>query len=490
MPPTVEPESILQILLVRAVEETDSRGEMVTWSEREQATRRAATVTGEPEALPENAPLDPTIWRLLAIRAALLHDHALGVIGTPPAMLATKWPGIGLCTSTFLLGWSAHNAGLSHSFGLLPLPLLLALLWNAGVYGMLISEHFRTPGLAAKRRLSSAIPDWLQRRLAIQHPSNKPAAAYTRMVSTWVRSWYKHGVVSWFHAASICFTLGVLAAICLRGLHTGYATNWNCSWFGTRGMSILLGTLLAPASYITGISLPDSRQSWELLRQTAIRGGVPAGPWIHLYAVTLCGWVILPRLFLCLASATTAARERSTPPPWPRTDPYLRRILALARQGGNIEIALLPFGFKRPATIAAGTSHDAVERLIREVWGQNARVSWMPCAAYGDEDFAWDDIWARAPGCGGALLLYDVHATPENEVHGSLLDAVWSRFANGPGGLLVALECADFDARRLQSRIMAWAELTQQRGFSVLPLQDGATLDPSFEPPGFLRRME
>lgn len=486
----MEPESILQILLVRAVEETDPRGESVTWPERERATRQAAAVTGEPEALPASTPLDSGIWRFLSLRAGFLHDHALGVAGAVPTAWSMKWPGIGLCTIAFVAGWAAHGAGLSHSFDLLAGPFLLVLLWNAVVYALLIAERFHKPRQPPKRGVIAGLADWMHVTLAGKHPANPAAQAYARMVAAWVRSWCAPGIVSWFHAGSACFTLGLLAAIYFRGLFTGYVAGWESTWLGPRGAGVVLGALLGPASRITGISLPGSCEAWEALRRTATRDGVPAGSWIHLYAVTLSGWIIFPRLILSLVSGLGSARKRATPPPWKRSDPYLRRVFALARQGGNIAVAVLPFGFKRPATIAAGTCHDAIERLLREAWGQSARASWMPCAAYGDEDTVWDDIWSRAPGCGGALLLFDAHATPENEVHGELLDAVWSRFANEPGGLLVALECAEFDPRRIESRISAWAQLVEPRGFSILPLLDGATLDPSLEPPGFLRRME
>jgi hypothetical protein len=486
----VEPESILQILLVRAVEEADPRGDTITWQEREKATREASDVTGEPEALPGSAPLDATVWRFLALRAGLLYHHAMGIAGPIPPLRNLKWAGTTLCMAAFGIGWMAHGAGLSHSFDLLAGPFLLVLIWNTLVYALLIGEHFHQSKTPTKRGFIQLLEDWMRRALTGKHPASKAAEDYATMVADWVRTWCAPNIVSWFHAGSACFTTGLLAAIYFRGLYTGYLAGWESTWLGPHGVGSLLGFLLGPASHITGISLPDSDAAWELLHNSPTRGNIPAGPWIHLYAVTLGGWIILPRLLLSLVSGIRASRNRSTPPPWKRNSPYLRRVLALARQGGNIGIAILPFGFKRPSTIAAGTCHDAIERLIREAWGQNARAHWMPCAAYGDEDSVWNEIWAQAQGCGGALLLFDTHATPENEVHGALLDTVWAHFSNEPGGLLVALECSDFDPRRLDSRITAWNSLGSPRGFSLLPLQDGATLLPSTDPPDFLRRTE
>jgi hypothetical protein len=486
----VKSEFILQILLVRAAEETDPRGELVPWTEREQATRQAIALAGEPESAAENAPLDSGLWRFLSVRAGLLQNRALAVVGPVPAIRDLKWPGIGLCAAAFVIGWASHGAGLSRSFDLLAGPFLLVLVWNTVVYTLLAAERFCQPGETSKRGMVATLADGLQSVTGGTHPANKPAEAYARAVAAWTRSWCAPAVVSWFHAGSGCFTLGLLAAIYFRGLFTGYLAGWESTWLDARGVGAFLEILLGSASWITGIPLPDSNEAWELLRRTASREGVPAGPWIHLYAVTLCGWIILPRMILALVSGIHSARKRATPPPWTRKDPYLRRTLALAKQGANLGIAVLPFGFKNTATITAGPCHDAVERVVREAWGQNARACWMPCAAYGDEDAIWDGLWSPAADCGGALLVFDAHATPENEVHGALLDSVWARFSNEPAGLLVALECAMFDARRLDARISAWSQLAQSRKFPLLLLQGGATPDASLSPPDFLRRIE
>jgi hypothetical protein len=67
-------------------------------------------------------------------------------------------------------------------------------------------------------------------------------------------------------------------------------------------------------------------------------------------------------LVLALVSGIRSARKRATPPPWTRKDPYLRRTLALAKQGANLGIAVLPFGFKNPATI-----RSLMETQFREI---------------------------------------------------------------------------------------------------------------------------
>jgi hypothetical protein len=140
-------------------------------------------------------------------------------------------------------------------------------------------------------------------------PANNPAEAYARVVAAWTRSWCAPAVVSWFHAGSACFTLGLLGAIYFRGLFTGYLAGWESTWLDARGVSAFLEILLCllcllcPASRITGIPLPGSNEGV----------GAPAA---H----------------------------------------------ALAKQGANLGIAVLPFGFKNPATI-----RSLMETQFREI---------------------------------------------------------------------------------------------------------------------------
>ncbi len=94
-------------------------------------------------------------------------------------------------------------------------------------------------------------------------PANNPAEAYARAVAAWTRSWCASAVVSWFHAGSACFTLGLLGAIYFRGLFTGYLAGWESTWLDARGVSAFLEILLCllcPASRITGIPLPGSNE--------------------------------------------------------------------------------------------------------------------------------------------------------------------------------------------------------------------------------------
>ncbi len=478
----MNPFTIQQLLLTRAAEEADSRGEQIPFSEREEATRRALAVTGDLGKSAAGRNISDRQWRFLAERAGFLRDRAQAMVGDIPVPLHTAGIGAGLCLAAFFFGFASHVAGLSHSFDLLALPLILILLWNALVYAFWFYGLIRKPGtdggygLVARligRKIQS--PDGSQ-------PGNKARKVYLESVASWLRSWGTPTVASWFHAGSACFVLGLLAAVYIRGINKEYFVGWESTWLGARGVSTAVGGLLAPASWISGIPLPDSLDDWNRLKRASASAGENAGPWIHLYAITLTGWIVLPRLVLSCASSVRARSLRATPPKWDAEEPYLRRILGLARQDGNFSVAVLPFDIKNPGMIRDGVYRDALERLVRETWGQGARPCWFECAIYGDEDGIWDGMWADSVKCEAAVLLFDLHATPEDEVHGTLLDAVLKRFAGGRRGVLSVLESARYNPDRFKSRLALWQEFAWKRQVNMLPVDSAVGRDTALSP--------
>jgi hypothetical protein len=304
----------------------------------------------------------------------------------------------------------------------------------------------------------------------------KEQSACVRAWTAWTRTWTEPALVSSFHAASAGFTIGLLAAVYFRGLFTGYLAAWESTWLDAGGIHLILGHLLGPASFVTGIPLPSSVESWSMLQRTSSQSGVTAGPWIHLYAATLALWVVLPRVILSVSAGLRARHMRSSPPPWSCDEPYVMRLLSLARQDGDIGIAVLPFDLKSPAQWRSGLYLDKIERLVREAWGLDARACVLPSADYGTEESAWDAPWADAETCGGALLVFDIHATPEDEVHGLVVDAVLARFSNKRGGVAVAVECARFPAGRLHDRLGLWRQFAQKRNCPLLPIDQGVPI--------------
>jgi hypothetical protein len=478
----MNPDTIQKLLLTRAAEEADSRGEQIPFAEREAATRQALAVAGEPGPSATGNKIRENQWRFLAARAGVLHERAQALTGEISVPLQTGRIGAGLCLVALVAGFASHVAGLTHSFDLLALPLMLILLWNAVVYGICILGWIRKPGTDGGHGLIARLVGSKIHSLDGSQPQNKARAAYVKSVASWLRSWVTPAVASWFHAGSACFVLGLLAAIYLRGLNKEYVVGWESTWLGAREVGAVVGGLLAPASWISGIPVPDSPEDWERLKRVPGNAGENAGPWIHLYAITMIGWIVLPRLVLSWVASARARRLRISPPPWHAEEPYLRRILSLARQDGDFSIAILAFDIKNAGMMHDGAYRDALERLVRETWGQGARPCWLEGAAYGDEDGILSGAWADAVRCDGALLLVDIHATPEDEVHGALLDAVVKHFAASRRGVLTVLETSRFHPERTRSRLALWQELASKRNINLLPVDAAVAGDTAPSP--------
>lgn len=482
-------ESIIALLRLRAVEENDPRGEVIRWEEREHAAQEALRLAGELKGASTAGEVSASQWQFLCARAEALRKHAVDVVGEMPRFGQIGTWGRGICLVALILGFASHGAGLSRSFDLLAGPFLLLIVWNAVVYAMLFVRFFYAP---KKTTGLHGIAIFLEKRIDglfgdVSH--NKAREAFAQAIKTWLRTWTAPALVAWFHAGSAFFTIGLLAAIYVRGIFTSYEAGWESTWLDPQSVAYVLHALLGPASWISGIPLPDTLEGWQQLQRVTGQVGVSARPWIHLYAITLIGWIVLPRFLLAAASYARATRLRHAPPAWHAGDAYLRRILSLARQDGDLGIAILPFDFKQPASINTGTYRDAIERLVRETWGQGGRARWLTCCSYGEEEAVWEDAWSDALHCDGALLLFDLGATPEEEVHGVLLEQVMKRLASGRGGVLVALESSQFSAARFDSQWQLWCEFAAKRTCAVMSLEKGSVRDPSLSPSSQLNRL-
>jgi len=475
----VKPESILQLLLVRATEESDPGGEVISWAEREGATREALRTTGEPADSLGDGHISGSQWRFLAERAGFLHERTRAMVAEIPLPLGIGRVGLAVCGVALVVGWISHGAGLSRSFDLVAGPFLLVLIWNTIIYALLAFRFcVRSKPGSALGLVSLSVKRWIGAAFG-KGRTTRAGEAYAVSVVSWLRPWVTTSVVSWLHAGSACFTLGLLAAIYFRGLSTGYLAGWESTWLGPEGVKLIVGTLLGPASAVSGIPLPESVASWAQMERGPGYEGVKAAPWIHLYALTLVGWVILPRAVLSAASHLRAKRLQTTPPAWTSDEPYVRGILSLARQDGDFSIAILPFGFRATNLIRSGAFRDCFERLIRETWGQGARPFWFGCSSYGSEDAVWEGAWLEAVDCDGAALLFDAHSTPEQEVHGAVLKTVLSRLSKGRGGVIVVLECEQFNTERLGARLKLWQDFAQQSRCRILTVNNGIVRDRS-----------
>jgi hypothetical protein len=325
---------------------------------------------------------------------------------------------------------------------LLALPVWGVVAWNLVVYALLAwGALARTPSGGALRRL-------LQRRLgddaasAVSAPLNGARAALL------------------LHAAAAALALGLLAGMYVRALVFDYRAGWQSTFLDGAAVHAWLSTLLAPASALSGIALPDAA---ALQAMRVVPGQVAtasAAPWIHLYAVTLTLVVIVPRTLLALWQGFRAARLARRFPVDLGT-PYFQRLLRHQR-GASAAVEVRPHAQTPGASAVLG-----LRRLLAAVFGDALKLEIAATCAHGAEDNA-----PPASASAATIALFDLSATPEAESQG--------RFVQALGGAPVLLvDEAAFRARfgaggaRHTERRAAWKQFAQglQRPIVFVNLQ-------------------
>ena len=136
--------------------------------------------------------------------------------------------------------------------------------------------------------------------------------------------------------------------------------------------------------------------------------------WIHLYAVTVALFVIVPRLVLGLL-ANIIARRRTNGFVLDVRDPYIARLVASFAGGGG-KLQVMPYSYTPGAESVAGLQQIAL-RLV----GEDAQVELRPSVAYGAEAGGGMIMAAGDGQPPPSVALMSLAATPEAESHGAFL---------------------------------------------------------------------
>jgi len=261
------------------------------------------------------------------------------------------------------------------------------------------------------------------------------------------------------HLAAALFAVGVLSGMLARARYTAsYSAGWAGTWAGAeREIAWLLGVILGPASWLTGIALPTAERLGELRESPE-----NAGNWLILWTVTAVLVVIVPRLLLatwCSVRAALLARRLKVPG---LEDFYVRRILrdALGRPG---TARVIPYGMQ-----IDDRSRDRLERLLRQAAGEKTRVLVDPAVAYGAEDQWLAKEGSTLGDADQLILLFGLGSTPELENHGAFARGVRDRLAGGGAGLTLLLDDSGFRGRfgdrRSEERVKAWQQVLAPTG--------------------------
>jgi hypothetical protein len=275
----------------------------------------------------------------------------------------------------------------------------------------------------------------------------------------------------WLHLGAAAIAAGLIAGLYLRGIVLRYEAGWESTFLEPPQVRRLIELLFGPVASWSGIPLPLTVEQVAQLRWDGVSGGEGAAPWIHLIALCLAAFVVLPRLVLAAFAWISARRLQSAGNLPAGVATYARSVFGLAAPGAPIAISVTPYAFEPPAGVA-----EVLAAPLSRAFGSGARPEVRAAIAYGNEDQIPAAFDADAHRISGRVLLMNLAATPETENHGAAIVAARDhvRRARPEQRLLVLLDETAYAARfpadtsalgRLEERRRLWRDFVG--GFGV-----------------------
>jgi hypothetical protein len=475
------------VLLVKAFEEAGP--EWLTKAECARASREAGApeIRRAQESKSPEAQFTVDEERFLVSRAALLRgvlERKFSVVQTLRQVDWRSWFLPAAISVALLLGFAANALGPDKRISILAFPLLATLIWNLGIYLLLLGRTFlrRVLGTGAGRP-ETPVARWIGGWFRWRSPSGeRPDDPLSSSARRFAASWLKWGAPlhaararMLLHCAAAFFAIGLIGGMYLRGLAYEYLAGWESTFLNAHQVHLFLQVLLGPASALTGIAIPDADHIASL-RWSAGQPGENAARWIHLYAATTALVVILPRMLLAAIAGLKARRLRHHLPFPAGQEVYFQRLLTPGR-GEGTALSILPYSFSPEPR-----EKETLRNLLATWLGWNSRIDFQSPVAYGAEDDYLNHVPPSQDGSSDYLaLLFNMAATPEEENHGRFISGMkeLSLRGKGPRHLVLILEESHYRRRmreesrlgaRLAERRTSWLKLARDCGLEMLPL--------------------
>jgi hypothetical protein len=369
-----------------------------------------------------------------------------------------------------LIGLLADSIGSAQRINLLAPPLWGVVLWNAVVYVWLLGQW--AASWFQRDVPTGALSRWAQKlmRWGSQMPASTSSTSSTPALQKFAALWSQRSAqlsvtraAVLLHLGSAALALGLIGGMYVRGLVLDYRASWESTFLSTESAHAALSLLLSPAAALANLVLPDLAlpdltlpdvAALEALRESrsnTTRNGTSGAVWIHLYAVTLGLFVVLPRLALALWSALRA-RWLAQHMKLPLADEYFARLLR-QQQGRSAKVVVLPYANTPNAAAQLG-----LRAVLSSTLGDAVDVQVTSTSAFGDED---DAPTLLMDGSTLGVALFDLSATPEVENQGRFVQNIATHMASTLSTVVLIDEAA-FSARfnnapdRAKQRRAAW----------------------------------
>lgn len=457
--PTVPLEVLRRACLVRAFEEADPEGRVLAAVERRRVARE-----------PDEGPV-AFVARRAGVLSELLAARARGVgalLAASRVSLPAAW-----VAGAALVGGLATNALSTHLVSVIAFPLLGALVWNLAVYAGIAlygmgggrAREVAPARVGLAERLAQAFVASRARRALLGGTGEASAVAgvaavnFARHWSRLARPWILARVALALHLGAAALASGMVGGMYLRGLAVEFQATWASTFLGAETVQSLLDVVLAPASALSGVPVPDVAP----LRNAA----GDAAPWIHLWAWTAVLFAVLPRLALASLEAARA-RRLARGLPLDLEDAYHRRLLAPSG-GTGVRAEVVPYALDLEPRAA-----ERLRGLLHDLLGARAEIGVRARAEYGSER----DVLAPEGDGEVLVLVFGLAQTPELEVHTRLVEELRAGLQPDQR-LLVVVDASGYAARlgegdealaRLEERRRAWDRAAREAGLEPLHL--------------------
>ena len=490
-------DTLRAVLMVKAIEDIDRAGTVIPPGDRAQATRDTLRSLGAPDGRLTGDADDARVARALGDRAERLVGplverfpivgEALGRTRTP------AWIMVALLVVAFVVGIGLSALDGSRRINLLAFPFLGLIAWNLAMYVALAVGWVRArrTGVASGRRVGRWAGQAFTRRIGpLLRKTRRVHAVLAQAVGSYATSWGVAGSAfiaqharRWLHLAAAAVALGLIVGLYVRGTVLRYEAGWESTFLGAAQVKAVLAMVFGPVAAWSGVQLPQTVAEVEALRWTAAGGGGEAATWIHLIALSLFSYVVLPRLLLAGAATLALVRlNRSSSLPDGLRDYAVNafRGSGVVRSSGITSVT--PYAYEPSDASLAG-----LERWLQGTSGSEVRLDRRTTLRYGEEDMAGPafDIGAYRVADQHVVLM-SLAATPEAENHGVVIAAARdsAHRARPPAAVRIVVDESPYAARlggdaslasRLEERRRLWRDFVAGYGLEahLLPLENG-----------------
>jgi Protein of unknown function (DUF2868) len=451
--------SALEVIAVRAIENQDGQGAVWTDAERAWASRTAA------EAVGEKADAESFVAKRASLLLERLGDHKQMLLAPVRGMHWQPWYGWAAVIAAGILGIVIDRIGASHRVDLLAPPILALIGWNLVAYLTLLATQIRHPSTPSVpgllRRLTMRIVRFtpasglLTSKTAFASGDAVTIASLANLTSTWfvlAKPLYGARVGCILHSTAAALALGVILGFYFRGLVSEYKATWESTFLDATVVHGMLAVILAPGAWLTGIAVPNAAH----IQSIRAPSGENAAVWLHLYAASVFLIVLVPRLGLAL-HAWKKERRLSRNFPISLDERYFR-VLLRGFHAKVERVRVVPFSYTLPEAARSG-----LEAILARSFGGSASLVFEPPMRWeGDES---DVSRISREGKEPVIAVFNLTATPEDDVHGAFVETLKKHLATGRGGLIAVLDGSTFEAHwpgddiRLEKRRRTWSDL-------------------------------